>query len=213
MHDIDVHHSHLLTQLQQVAQGLAETFSPFCEVVVHDLTHPNHAILAIHNNLSGRTVGQPATELGLARIEDPAYPQVLSNYANQFADGRPVKSTSIGIKDEAGHYVAALCLNVDLSVFRGVQHLVDAFVEVDRDIQVRETLEPVGAEALRSAIEQFALTRSTSPQRLTTADRRVLLRELKAAGLLDVRRGMDLVAAQLSVSRAAAYAYARETTR
>lgn len=210
MPDEAVRHDHLLAQLQQVAQGLADTFSPFCEVVVHDLTQPEHAILAIHNNLSGRAVGQPATELGLARIGDPAYPQVLANYANQFADGRPVKSTSIGIKDETGRYVAALCLNVDLSVFRGVQGLVDAFARVDRDVQVRETLEPAGAEALRSAIEQFARHRGTSPQRLTAADRRVLLRELKAAGHLEVRRGMDLVAAQLGVSRAAAYGYAKE---
>ena len=35
----------------------------FCEVVVHDLTDPKNAILAIHNNLSGRRVGQPPTEL------------------------------------------------------------------------------------------------------------------------------------------------------
>lgn len=56
----------LLEQLKQVAQGLGETLAPFCEVVVHGLLYP----LAIHNNLSGRQVGDPATELGLARIAD-----------------------------------------------------------------------------------------------------------------------------------------------
>ncbi|GAB7547468.1 hypothetical protein CS8_071580 [Cupriavidus sp. 8B] len=60
----------LLEQLKQVAQGLGETLAPFCEVVVHDLLYPQQAILAIHNNLSGRQVGDPATELGLARIAD-----------------------------------------------------------------------------------------------------------------------------------------------
>ncbi|WP_373421777.1 PAS domain-containing protein [Burkholderia multivorans] len=39
-------------------------FAPFTEVVVHDLRTPKQAILAIHNNLSGRAVGDPATELG-----------------------------------------------------------------------------------------------------------------------------------------------------
>ncbi|MFW1841297.1 PAS domain-containing protein, partial [Acinetobacter gyllenbergii] len=48
---------HLLTQLDTIAKGLSETLSPFCEVVVHDLTNPEHAILSIHNNLSGRKVG------------------------------------------------------------------------------------------------------------------------------------------------------------
>ena len=82
-----------------MAQGRAATFAPGCEVVVHDLMHPRHAILSIHNNLSGRKVGDPATELGLARISDPQFPQLISNYANQFPDGRQAKSTSIGIRD------------------------------------------------------------------------------------------------------------------
>ena len=82
----------LLEQVKQIAQGLGETFAPFCEIVVHDLMHPEHAILALHNNLSGRTVGDPATELGQARIADPEYPQIIANYANQFADGRQAKS-------------------------------------------------------------------------------------------------------------------------
>ena len=60
-------HRHLLEQLQQIARGLGETFAPFCEVVVHDLTDRRHAVLAIHNNLSGRGVGEPVTELGAQR--------------------------------------------------------------------------------------------------------------------------------------------------
>ena len=61
----------LFDQLKALAEGISETFAPFCEVVLHDLRHPKHAILSIHNNLSGRAVGEPATELGLARIADP----------------------------------------------------------------------------------------------------------------------------------------------
>lgn len=44
----------LLSQLNTIAEGLSETFAPFGEVVVHDLQNPEHAILAIYNNLSGR---------------------------------------------------------------------------------------------------------------------------------------------------------------
>ena len=92
----------LLNQIDIIAKGLSDTFSPFCEVVVHDLKNPEHAILSIHNNLSGRKAGQPATELGLARIASADFPNIVANYSNQFADGRPVKSTSLGIKDEQG---------------------------------------------------------------------------------------------------------------
>lgn len=55
---------------------------------VADEIGPAHAILSIHHNLPGPKVGDPTTELGLARISDPEYPQVIANYASLFADGR-----------------------------------------------------------------------------------------------------------------------------
>ena len=56
----------------RAARGLSATFAPFCEIVVHNLLNPQHSIEAIHNNLSGRTVGGPATELGIERLADPS---------------------------------------------------------------------------------------------------------------------------------------------
>ena len=123
----------LVEQVMQIAAGLGETLAPFTEVVVHDLRTPRHAILAIHNNLSGRTVGDPATELGLARIADNNYPQIIANYPNKFADGRRSKSTSIGIKDSEGRYVAALCLNVDVTLFKGLASILEKFSSVEGD--------------------------------------------------------------------------------
>ncbi|CAM3132928.1 PAS domain-containing protein [Pseudomonas fluorescens] len=198
----------LISQLEQIAEGLSKTFSPFCEVVLHDLRDPQHAILAIHNNLSGRQPGDPATELGLARIADPEYPQVIANYQNQFADGRQVKSTSIGIKDASGKYVAALCMNVDLSLFRGLQGMLEQFGSVSGD-KPGESLDPSGADLIRTRIDQFAARLATTPRALKTADRRVLLQELKDAGCMDIRRAMETVASHLGVSRAAVYTYAK----
>ncbi|MEJ8853726.1 PAS domain-containing protein [Variovorax robiniae] len=199
----------LLDQLKQIAQGLGETFAPFCEVVVHDLLDPKHAVLAIHNNLSGREVGHPATELGLARILDPEYPQVIANYANQFSDGRQAKSTSIGIKDSQGKYIAALCMNVDLTLFQSFQTAIGQFVSVDAQLAPGESLDPAGTDLIRTRIDQFAARLATSPRALKADDRRALLQELKSAGLLDVRRAMETIAAHLGVSRASVYSYAK----
>ncbi|WP_330214136.1 helix-turn-helix transcriptional regulator [Pseudomonas sp. Z18(2022)] len=198
----------LISQLEQIAEGLSKTFSPFCEVVLHDLRDPQHAIMAIHNNLSGRQPGDPATELGLARIADPEYPQVIANYQNQFADGRQVKSTSIGIKDSTGKYVAALCMNVDLSLFRGLQGMLEQFGSVSGD-RPAESLDPSGADAIRARIDQFAARLATTPRALRAADRRLLMQELKEAGVMDIRRAMETVASHLGVSRAAVYTYAK----
>jgi len=199
----------LLDQVKHIAAGLGATLAPFCEVVVHDLRHPEHAILAIHNNLSGRQPGDPATELGLARIADAQYPQVIANYANHFPDGRSAKSTSIGIKDGSGRFVAALCINVDLSLFNGLQNVIAQFGSIAGDAGVQETLEGGGSDAIRVRIDRFAARLATTPRALRAADRRALVGELKAAGCLDIRRAMETVAQHLGVSRATVYSDAR----
>ena len=199
----------ILEQIKQVAQGLGETFAPFCEVVVHDLLHPEHAILALHNNLSGRKVGDPATELGLARIADPGFPQIIANYANQFADGRQAKSTSIGIKDSSGHYIAALCMNVDLTIFHSLQNVLGQFGRVGTSTGVQESLDSSGVESIRSRIDQYAARLSKAPRSLKAEERRVLIRELKEAGCLEVRRAMEVIALHVGVSRATVYNDAR----
>lgn len=199
----------LLSQLNVIAEGLSATFAPFCEVVVHDLQNPEHAILAIHNNLSGREVGQSATELGLARIASAEFPSVIANYGNQFADGRPAKSTSIGIKNAQGDYVAALCLNVDMTLFRGMQSALAQFTQTAAGA-VAEHLEPSGAEAIRHCIDRFAARHATTPRALKTPERKRLIQELRKQGLLEVKKAMEIVAQHLGVSRASVYLYAKE---
>lgn len=201
--------AHLLEQLQHIAAGIGQTFAPFCEVVVHDLLEPEHAIRSIHNNLSGRAVGEPATELGLARLTDPAYPQILANYANQFSDGRQAKSTSVGIKDAAGNYVAALCLNVDLSLIHSVQGLLAQFGSIGNAGGAVESLAPSDGEALRAHIDAYSARHACTPRSLTAPLRRGLMQELKAAGLLERRRAMETIAAHLGIARATVYNYAK----
>lgn len=202
----------LIDQLKQVAHGLGETFAPFCEVVVHDLLHPKHAIVAIHNNLSGRQIGAPATELGLARIGDADYPPVLANYPNHFVDGRQAKSTSIGIKDSTGRYVAALCVNVDLTLFRGLQAMLTQFGTPDPNAAPQESLDPAGADTIRCRIDRFAASLATTPRSLKAEDRRLLMQELRQSGCLEVRRAMEIVAQYLGVSRATVYGDAKESS-
>ncbi|WP_394840937.1 PAS domain-containing protein [Pendulispora brunnea] len=198
----------LLDTLQNIAEGLAETFAPFCEVVVHDLRNPGNAIHGIYNNLSGRGIGEPATELGLARIRDPGFPARFSNYANTFSDGRKVKSTSIGIKDDSGAYVAALCINVDLTLFQSFQSAISQFTRID-DGRIHEHLDRTPAERIHARIDEFAASRATTVRSLSAMDRKQLVQELKKEGLLEVRRGANIAAAHMGVSRATIYGDAK----
>ncbi|AKH86141.1 DNA-binding protein [Streptomyces sp. CNQ-509] len=200
----------LLREAEKIVTALGRMFPGVCEVVLHDLRDPRHAVRTIENPLSGRGPGDPATELGLARIEDPDYPEVIQNYPNRFPDGRPAKSTSIGIRNSSGAYVAALCLNLDVSVLDRTARTLQALTAVeDPGLPLTETLRARTADELSAAVEEFAAARGQTPRALGSADRRELVRDLRDRGLLEVRSAVRLVTGLLGVSRATVYNYLR----
>ncbi|MFF7969839.1 PAS domain-containing protein [Streptomyces sp. NPDC007905] len=202
---------HLVREAEKIAVALGRMFPGLCEVVLHDLRDPRHAIRVIENNLSGRGVGDSATELGLARIADPQYPSVIQNYPNRFPDGRPAKSTSIGIKGSSGQYIAALCLNLDVSVLSPVTLALSNLVATDtehRD-QPLETLRDRNARELRQAVEALAAERGGTPRSLSRETKKALVRQLHEDGYFDSRDAAQTIADLLGVSRATVYNYTK----
>ncbi|MEU3692857.1 helix-turn-helix transcriptional regulator [Streptomyces narbonensis] len=202
---------HLVREAERIAVAVGRMFPGLCEVVLHDLRRPDNAIRAIENNLSGRQVGDPATELGLRRIADPDYPGVIQNYSNRFPDGRPAKSTSIGIKNAEGRYVAALCLNLDVSTLSPLALTLAGLVATDVEHQgeTLETLRDRTGRELRSAIDSFAAQRSSTPRGLNRDQKRELVRRLHREGFFETRSSAQLIADQLGISRATVYNYAK----
>jgi predicted transcriptional regulator YheO len=199
----------LLRECRKIVAALGKMFAPCCEVVLHDLTHPAHAIIAIETNLSGRHVGDPVTELGLARIEDPGYADVIQNYANRFPDGRPAKSTSIGIRNGKGQFIAAICLNLDVTQFASVQKSLATLISVDHHrTPLRESLRARSVEEIRVAIDHFAEQRNQTPRGLAPREKKMVVKELKERGFLQIKNAVPNIAACLGISRATIYNYA-----
>lgn len=202
---------HLVREAERIAVAIGRMFPGLCEVVLHDLRRPDSAIRAIENNLSGRQVGDCATELGLHRIADPGFPSVIQNYSNQFPDGRPAKSTSIGIKNAHGRYIAALCLNLDLSTLSPLALTLANLVatDVEHRGETLETLRDRTGRELRSHIDSFAAARSSTPRGLNRDQKRELVRHLHHKGFFETRSSAQLIADQLGVSRATVYNYTK----
>ncbi|MGW3569148.1 helix-turn-helix transcriptional regulator [Streptomyces sp. NPDC000941] len=200
----------LLREAEKIVVAIGRMFPGLCEVVLHDLRDPEHAIRAIESNLSGRSVGDPATELGIARIQDPGFPDIVQNYPNRFPDGRPAKSTSIGIKNGAGEYIAAICLNLDVSLFASVARSLNNLVRTDDQEQpLTETLRARTADELRTVVEEFAAARGHTARSLGSAAKKELVRSLKTRGFLQVKHSVQVVTELLGVSRATVYNYLR----
>jgi len=201
----------LLREGRKIVEALGKTLAPLVEVVLPDLSDPDHTVVAIANNLSGRQVGDAATEMGLARMADPDFPEVIENYANRFPDGRPAKSTSIGLKNSQGDYVAAICLNMDVSLLAAVTAGLGQLMRIDVAAPpVPESLGSRRVEDVRATLERFAAARNTTPMALSLDQRREAMRELAASGLLNLRRALAEVAQTLGVARSTVYTYLPE---
>lgn len=196
----------LLREASKIVEGLGKMFAPCCEVVLHDLRRPENSIIAIECALSGRKIGQPVTEMGLARIQNPSFPDIVQNYTNTFPDGRQVKSTSIGIRNSQGKFIAAICLNLDLSLFSSVQRLLEQLTFLDTvAAPVRETLRARSVDDVREAIESFAAQHNLQPRTLTQSLRREIIQLLFTTGLLQLRGAASIAANILGISRASVY--------
>jgi predicted transcriptional regulator YheO len=196
----------LLRESQKIVEAIGRMFAPFCEVVLHDLTRPEQSIVAIECPISGRKMGDATTEMGLARVNDPSFPDTIQNYANAFPDGRPAKSTSIGIRNSKGQFVAAICLNMDISMFSAMQGMLSQITALSAEAApVRETLRSRSIDEVRSAIDQYAAERNMQARALNTTQRRELIHRLSEAGLLQLRGAAGIAADQLGISRASVY--------
>jgi predicted transcriptional regulator YheO len=201
-------HQLLLREGKKIVEALGQTLAPLVEVVLHDLTAPDHSIIAIANNLSGRKVGDAVSEIGLARVGDPSFPEILQNYPNRFPDGRPAKSTSIGLKDSNGQYVAAICLNMDVSMLAAVATNVAQLVATKQSAtDIRESLAPRPFEDVRASLEMFAARHNTTPRAMTREQRQEALSELSEKGLLNLKNALPEIAKSLGVARSTVYTY------
>ena len=108
---------HLNDLLAQLSRGIAAQFGPSCEVAVHDLTgDADGTIFAIENgHVSGRKVGDGASEIVLEALKDPSRAKDQLGYQTRTPDGRMLKSSSIYIRDERGKLVALLGINYDIT--------------------------------------------------------------------------------------------------
>jgi len=199
----------LLAEAKKIGSALAESLAPLCEVVVHDLTDPEHTIVFIGNNLSGRAVGDAATEMGLARMTDPEFPDVVANYANKFSDGRPAKSTSVGLRDKSGKYIAAICLNIDLSYLQGISGYFNALMQT-RTAAIDETLAAKPSDRLYAKIADFAAKRNRDARALTSEDKRTLIRQLDNDGDLEIRGAAERIGTLIGLSRSNVYYYLKD---
>ncbi|MDO0938157.1 helix-turn-helix transcriptional regulator [Streptomyces sp. DG2A-72] len=196
----------ILAALLPVVDGLAETFGPTCEVVLHDYRRGEQSVAAVSGAVTGRKVGGALSEIGLAVLAQGDAATNDINYVTRTGDGRIIKSSTMPLRDGAGHVFGALCVNVDVTALRQAGDLLTALAGT-APVQVTDTTFSNDFDDVVDAlIRAEEVSRGKPVSSLTRVERLVLLHVLDRRGVFAVRNAVPRIAERLGVSRSAVYA-------
>lgn len=191
---------------------LAEVCGPGCEIVIHDVTTPEHSIIAISNGVSGRQLGGPMTDLALELQEKESYTHdsYLTNYTGLSKNGEFLSSTYY-IKNE-NRLIGLLCINKDLSLAKeagfALQALLEQFnLSAPAQSEYAEHLDNPVADLMHTRIAEIIAQSGVSPVKMTRQEKIRTVHRLNESGILMMKGAVAEIAAQLLVSVPTIYRY------
>lgn len=199
----------ILAALVPVVEGLAATFGPVCEVVLHDYRRPERSVVAIAGSVTGREVGGSMSEIGLRMVARGAEAADELNYLTRSRAGGILKSSTMVLRDSTGAVFGAVCVNLDVSAVTEAHALLGALAGVARapaDLPVTTFGNDIDS-VVDVMLDAHQLHQNRPWAALDRAERLELFRSLDERGVFAVRRAVEQVAGRLGISRASAYSY------
>lgn len=191
---------------------LAEVCGPGSEVVIHDVTDPEHSLIAIRNSVSGRVVGNPMTDLARELAARGAYSDAdyLTNYTGKNKNGEFLSSTYY-IKNE-GRLIGLLCINKDMTAVQelngALQRLLDRFnLSAPQESEFSENLDNPVATMMHARIADIIAQSGLPPARMSLREKVRVVHRMNDEGVLMMKGAVAEIASQLSVSVPTVYRY------
>lgn len=205
----------ILTTLAALVEPLSRTLPSNSEVVLHDLRKLPNSIVALSGDVTGRSVGGPATDL-LLRMAAAGTIATRVGYETRLPDGRTLRSTTMVVRDSEGNAVAALCVNSDVMIWQAVQAIAesmlpeDAAAEADRAVPASEEfvrdIDELAQHLLRQAIEAAG-----APVELMQKKHKIaVVQDLMDRGFFMLKESVEMAATALQVTRFTIYNYLNE---
>lgn len=192
-------------QYEPMIKAVVELFNPFIEAAVHDLEQGK--LVAIYHNLSQRKVGD-ASPLKELKVITEDFPDYFAPYYKKNWDGRPLKCTSITIRDEKGKAIGLICFNVDTSFIQDAHKLLETFLKIKDDAE--NPIEIFGRQCEEQAtaiIQQYLEEKHLSLNHLNRNQKKELVQHLYHKGIFNFKNAAPFIAKHLNISRASVYNY------
>lgn len=211
----------ILASMRPLVSGLAGFLGSYCEVLLHSLHDLAHSVVHIENgHVTGRSVGSPVTDLALRILHSTERNERdFQVYSSSTADGKPLKCVTMVVRNGV-RPIGMVCINFDLSISvhevitllggkssKDSEHSLVTGMDVDDTPEhYMMSAEDLVERTLDLAIQKATTQRGISPQ----ARNRAIVAELHQQGIFDVKGAVDLVSAELGVSRFTVYNYLRD---
>lgn len=199
----------VLETARTLVPGIAATFGPSCEVVLHDYRTPEDSVIAVAGTVTGRQVGDRMSDIGrrVLAAGDAAEPEI--NYLTRTPAGVLLKSTTLPLRDDDGALIGALCINVDVTALQRVAAAVGDLIGHPAppadEAPVTDFARPL-AERVDRIAERHERAAGILAAGMKRPARVALIRDLASAGVFQLRGASPVVASRLGISRASLYA-------
>ena len=204
MNEVEKH----VKMIEPILLALVELFHPLLEVAIHDLK--KGTILAIYHNISKRKVGDPSP---LHELEIPTqdFPDYFSPYFKTNWDGRPLKCTSVTLRNTQKKAIGLICFNTDVSVMSEIHTFMGSLLKVKEQALNPIELHGQGMEEQATQIiEKYLLENQLRLNFLDRDQKKALLSHLYHKGILNFKKAIPFISKFLKISRASVYNYLQE---
>ena len=195
-----------------LAQMLVQTLGPDCEIVLHDLDNPAHSVVYVENpSVTGRKVGESFDQLVKQVIlSDELKENFVANYYFTAPNGKYIRSSSLLIKNEAGHLTGAMCINLDTTKLTQSLDFLKALLPPAPKKQ--ESPEASKDEHVSVMIENLMdnILGDADAQSLPREERLEKIRFMDEKGLFLMKGSVEKAAEKLGVGKVTIYSYLDE---
>lgn len=203
----------ILESIIPLAKGISKTFGSNCEVLVHDLTHPETSIIEVFNNMDTEDkIGGGIRGLVWNVLRSPNFKEdMLVNYRNVSHKNKVIKSTTIVIRDETKKPIGAVCINFDLSSFYNAKRFLNEFTQINNlsppEDEIIKITNANVVSILNYLISQTVEEHGISVDNMSKEEKIKIVNFLDKKGIFQIKGAANWVANSLKTSRSSIYNY------
>lgn len=195
---------------------IADMFGEQCEVVLHSVDGEKRSIIAIrNNNITGRKVGDEATELGskiLLNMKQNKY-TVYTKLEEKLK--KNLKISSYYIFNTHQELIGIMCIIIDITMYLQAKNFLDTFLGSDTPginkvihMDMNEVLEndnfsisKYSSDIIAEVIKEIEIP----VERMTNEERQAVINKLDELEIFRIKGAISETANQLKISIASMY--------